>query len=37
MPTLDKTKLGKNRHKSPQFLIVKWLDYFTFLVEKMNG
>lgn len=37
MPTLDKTKLGKNRHKSPQFLVVKWLGHFTFLAEKMNG
>jgi hypothetical protein len=37
MPTLDKTKLGKDRHKSPQFLVVKWLGHFTFLAEKMNG
>ena len=37
MPTLDKTKLGKDRHKSPPFLVVKWLGHFTFLAEKMNG
>lgn len=34
MLSFDKNKLNKNRHKSPQFRIVKWLDHSTFLGGK---